>query len=77
LSDKGIETIKEGLQSWDVVFNEHLTPGNRKDMGWILRYHYPKGTARIDIGHYTINHEKLDHLLRIYRGRYKGRRKTY
>jgi len=77
LSDKGIETIKEGLQGWDVIFNERITQGNRKDMGWILRYNHPHGTARIDIGHYTINHKELYHLLKIYRGRYKGRRNTY
>ncbi|CAM3878269.1 hypothetical protein MUGA111182_14810 [Mucilaginibacter galii] len=78
LSNKGIETIKDGLQSWDVIFNEHLTPGNRRDMGWILRYNYAGGSTRIDIGHYAINHENLDHLLMAYRGRYnEGKRKTH
>jgi len=77
LSDKGIETIKDGLQSWEVIFNEHLTPGNRRDMGWILRYQHPGGITRLDIGHYAINHDKLEHLLRIHRGRYTGKRSAY
>ena len=77
LTARGIETIEYGFQSWEVIRNENLLPGSRRDMGWILRYDFPGGNARIDIGWYPINFEKFDHLLRVYRGRYiEGKRKT-
>ena len=76
ISDKGIETIRDGFQSWEFIFNEHFTQGSRRDMGSILRYNYAGGKARIDIGHYKISYEKLDHLLRTYRGRYNSRKRN-
>lgn len=74
LSNKGIETVKDGFQSWEVISNERLAAGNKKKMGWILVYNHPNGITRIDTGHHAINYEKLDHLLRVYRGRYNSKR---
>jgi hypothetical protein len=46
LSNKGIETVKDGFQSWEVISNERLATGNKKSMGGILLYNHPNGTAR-------------------------------
>jgi hypothetical protein len=72
LDDKGIETVKGGFNSWSAISNMRLTPGSKHDVGSILRYQYPNGMVKLDIAYYTISHDKLDHLLRIYRGRYKS-----
>lgn len=72
LDDKGVETVKGGYNSWNKISYLRLTLGSKHDVGSLLRYQHPNGMVKLDIAYYTISYDKLDHLLRIYRGRYNS-----
>jgi hypothetical protein len=72
LDNKGVETVKGGFNSWNAISNIRVTPGSKHDVGSILRYQHPNGMVKLDIAYYSISHDMLDHLLRIYRGRYNS-----
>jgi hypothetical protein len=76
LNDKGITTIDTGFYSWSVIKNASvIREGSHKNRYYYLVYEYPKGSERLDISDYNTYQGELNHLLLIYKGRYKAQQK--
>jgi len=70
LNDKGIETISAGFVEWkDITDEEVVTIRSGKTSNTYLKYDYPDGSAKVDIGELDITKKALENLLHTYRVR--------
>lgn len=70
LSNKGIQTGNNPFYGWQQVHNEDVIAVQAgKTRRYFLIYNSPLGKEKIDIAGFDINRRRLEHLLRIYRGR--------
>ncbi|WP_040627082.1 hypothetical protein [Mucilaginibacter paludis] len=73
LGNQGIQSATAKFYAWSEVVNEDvIAVQSGKTRRYFLVYNYPLGKQRIDIGPLNISRRRLEHLLRIYRGRVNG-----
>ncbi|RYZ48589.1 MAG: hypothetical protein EOP49_18330 [Sphingobacteriales bacterium] len=78
INARGIYTVKAGFHNWEDIQREQATIvryGKSADM--FLSYDVPGAAVKVRINNLTINVRKLNHLLRIYRGRYEQQAKRF
>lgn len=73
IDENGIKTINTDFYKWNEIKNEkiiieEMEYGNKKN--YFLFYNHPKGAEKFKINKLDTNVIKLEHLIKIYRGRF-------
>ena len=72
LDDRGIKTVETAFTSWSEISNERIISKVRtKGRNTYLVYDHKHGSEEIQIDHLAITGSQLEHLIRIYKGRYQ------
>ena len=69
LSNEGIETDDQVLEKWENITKEEVYLFEFKTREWYLYYKYPSGSKNILLDRLEMNHDRISHLLYVYRNR--------
>lgn len=73
LNDKGIRTVSTPFYAWKDIYSEKaIRERRRKHTRSYLTYGYPGGVEKLLIDDYDTDHQALNKLLTVYRGRSKN-----
>lgn len=74
LNSKGLYTVETGFLSWDIIYGEEVQKiiQGRRGIKYILHFNYMGGIANIDVTLFATTRNKLEKLIRVYRGRFAG-----
>lgn len=75
-NNRGLATLQKGFYSWqDIKEEKTILEKSGKRIRIYLTYEHPGGSAKFLLGTFTINRLKLEHLMRVYRGRFEAGQK--
>ncbi|MBS7564009.1 hypothetical protein KHS38_06290 [Mucilaginibacter sp. Bleaf8] len=76
INNRGLTTLQKGFYPWqDIKDEKTIWEKSGKRTRIYLTYEHPGSTAKFLLGTFTINRLKLEHMLRIYRGRFEAAQK--